>query len=117
MKEGVNCGQSHCLYEITCDTCLQPVDLNLSNKESREPGGQPRPNYIGMTWTSLHNRMQGHIKGQRYKNTGNPLFRHDKETHNEAPQSYTARLVAKEQKILPLAVLEGLYIESQVPGS
>ena len=61
--------------------------------------------------------MQEHIKGQRYKNTGNPPFRHDKETHNEAPQSYTARLVAKEQKILPLAVLEGLYIESQVPGS
>ena len=82
VKEGVDCGQSHCLYEITCDACLQPVDLNLPSKESREPGGQPRPNYISMTWTSLHNRMQGHKKGQRYKYTGNPLFRHDKDKHN-----------------------------------
>ena len=91
------------------------MDLSQDCKESREPGGQPRLNYIGMTMTSLHNRMVGHLKGQRYKNSSNPLFRHDRDRHNGTQQTYSTRLIAKEQKILPLAVLESLYIESQIP--
>ena len=117
VKQGVNCSQSGCLYEITCNNCLEPVDLSQDCKESREPGGQPRLNYIGMTMTSLHNRMVGHLKGQRYKNSSNPLFRHDRDKHNGAQQTYSTRLIAKEQKIMPLAVLESLYIESQIPGT
>ena len=78
VKEGVDCGQSGCLYEATCMTCVQPVDLsNNQERDSREPGCQPRYNYIGMSMTSLHNRASGHLKGQKYKQPGNPLYRHD----------------------------------------
>ena len=117
VMEGVIFRQSGCLYEITCDNCQLPVDLSQDVRVIREPGGQPRPNYIGMTTTSLHNRMIGHINGQKYKNTSNPLYRHDRDGHNGTQQSYTTRLIAKEQKVLPLAVLEALYIEAQIPGS
>ena len=88
-KEGVDCGTSGCLYEATCNTCLQPVDLNSpQDRESREPGKQQRHNYIGMTMTSLHNRMTGHRRGQKYKQTSNPLFRHDRVSHKDIPSGY-----------------------------
>ena len=106
------------LYEATCNSCLEPVDLETQQEhETREPGKQPRLNYIGMTMTSLHNRMEGHKKGQKYKQSNKPLWRHDKEKHNCQPQEYSFRILSREQKILPLNVLEGLYIEAQIQGT
>ena len=67
--------------------------------------------------TSLHNRMQGHKKGQKYKRSDNPLHRHDTEIHDSQPQDYSFRILSKEQKILPLSVLENLYIEAQAQGT
>ena len=94
------------------------MDLGTHQElESREPGKQPRYNYIGMTMTSLHNRMEGHKRGQKYKQSGNPLWRHDKEKHNCEPQGYSFKILSREQKILPLNVLEGLYIEAQIQGT
>ena len=61
--------------------------------------------------------MQGHLSGQRTKSKSNPLHRHDVEGHQGIPQQYSCRILASEQKQLPLNILEALYIEKQVAGS
>ena len=70
-----------------------------------------------MSVTSLHYRMLGHKKGQKYKQSSNPLHRHDREIHNSQPQDYSFRIISREQKILPLSVIESLYIEVQAHGT
>ena len=45
----------------------------------------------------------------------NPLFRHDEDIHNGMTQSYKTRILATEMNLLPLCILEGLYIEKQDP--
>ena len=61
--------------------------------------------------------MVGHKKGQHYKQPGNPLFRQDRDCHQGEPQKYSFRILSREQKLLPLNIIEGLYIESQQPGT
>ena len=61
--------------------------------------------------------MQGHLSGQRTKSKSNPLHKHDVEGHQGEPQQYTARILASEQKQLPLNKLEALYIEKQIPDT
>ena len=87
------------------------------DQETRRPGGQGRPNYIGMTMTSIHCRMASHLQGQKSGTKTNPLFRHDRDSHGGQKQKYLARVIAKERGILPLSILEGLYIESQKEGT
>ena len=89
------------------------MDPDDTTKESRGPGGQNRKNYVGMTRTSAHWRMQCHLSGQRSKASSNPLHRHDVEGHQGVPQQYTTRILAQEGKQLPLNILEALYIERQ----
>ena len=119
-RKGTDCGKSGCLYEITCDTCKDPVIQTEGQggvKDNRAPGSQGRHNYIGMTYTSLHCRMLAHRKGQRRRTRSNPLHRHDGDHHQGEPQSYTARILTREQKLLPLNVIESLYIEAQAPNT
>lgn len=104
------------IYEITCNACSETLDLSKA-KETRKPGGQGRPNYIGLTRTSVHCRTQGHLRGQKAKTKSNPLHRHDIEGHGGHPQEYTARIMARERQQLPLNTLEALYIEKQCPGT
>ena len=79
----VDCSKSGVIYEITCNSCDQPVcETDTLESTSTDPGGQPRHNYVGMTMTSVHNRMCGHLAGQKYKHSNNPLYRHDTEYHN-----------------------------------
>ena len=61
--------------------------------------------------------MSDHLAGQRAKRDNNPLFRHDRDRHDSEPQEYTTRILGSEQRLLPLTVLEALYIEAQVPGT
>ena len=70
-----------------------------------------------MTRTSAHWRMQSHLQGQRSKSGGNPLYRHDCEKHEGEPQSYKTRILTAERNLLPLAIIEALYIEQQHPGT
>ena len=106
------------LYEITCNACKDPVDPGKGRiKETRKPGGQGRHNYIVMTRTSIHNRMLGHLQGQRSKSKKNPLYRHDVANHSGEPQEYTTRIILKEKNLLPLYINEGLYIERQKVGT
>ena len=116
VKGKQDCTDMGAVYEITCDTCTEPVSQEHT-KQSNDPGGQPRKNYIGMTATSVHNRMLGHLAGQKAKNSKCPLWRHDEEAHAGQPQQYTTRVIRKERTLLPLSLTEALYIEKQSPGT
>ena len=87
VQQGSDCMATGTLYEITCDSCKEPVDPanTIESHKSRYPGGQPRYNYVGSSITSLHCRMLAHRKGQRYKNNSNPLYRHDRDMHEGEP--------------------------------
>ena len=104
------------IYEITCKTCRNVVDPPIT-KEPRSPGGQKLDNYVGMTATSVHWRMASHLKGQREKSNSNPLYRHDRDHHHGELQEHLARILGRERSLLPLSILEGLYIEKQSPGT
>ena len=69
--------------------------------------------YIGMTRTSVHNRMLAHLKTQKQKNNACPLYRHDCDQHDGIRQRYTTEIVASERKIVKLNCLEGISIERQ----
>ena len=60
--------------------------------------------------------MQSHLKGQKSKDKSNPLFRHDTEVHSGEMQTYKTRILNTERNLLPLCILEGLYIEKQDPA-
>ena len=61
--------------------------------------------------------MLGHLQGQRSKYTDNPLHRHDVDANEGEVQQYVTRILATERNLLPLAIIEGLYIEKQYPQS
>ena len=103
------------MYEITCMTCNEDIDISMST--NRQPGGQNAPNYIGMTRTSVHCRMLSHLQGQKGRMDSNPLHRHDRDKHDSIPQKYKTRILHCEQNILPLCISEALYIEKQINGS
>ena len=93
------------------------MNLDGDPKDNRGPGKQGKLNYIGMTSTSVHCRMQGHLSGQRAKLKSNPLHRHDQESHGGQEQKYTTRILRRERGLLPLSVIEALYIEKQLEGT
>ena len=66
---------------------------------------------------SSHCRMASHLKGQLAKSESNPLYRHDRDHHDGQVQDYKMRILHRESKILPLSIMEALYIEAQSPGS
>ena len=63
------CDVSGVIYRIECNTCNETV---LNETEA--------PRYIGMTRTTLHNRMLGHLKDQHSKCNKSPLYHHDRHT-------------------------------------
>ena len=73
-------------------------------------------NYIGLTRSSLHSRMQSHLDGQRRKTNSNPLYRHDRDIHGGVPQIYQTTIEATEKKIVKLHCNEALRIEKQDPS-
>ena len=115
VEKAKDCASMACIYEVTCATCQEPIDQDL--KETRDPGGQAKYNYIGMTMCSIHSRMKDHLKSQRSKSSHNPMWRHDREHHDGEPQQYQARILTRERSIFPLSLTEGLYIEGQYPGT
>ena len=61
--------------------------------------------------------MQSHLQNQKSKSSSSPLWRHDQSKHQGEFQKYTARIVRKERNLLPLCIMEALYIEKQVVGT
>ena len=88
------------MYSIQCNTCEALVE------DDRETS-----RYIGMTRTTLHNRMLGHLKDQRYKKSKSLLHCHDTLCHGGIPQRYTMKSRGSDKKLLRLSVLEALNIE------
>ena len=70
-------------------------------------------NYVGLTRTTVHNRMEGHLKAQRQKKSDSPMHRHDCDVHNGVKQSYMAKIIAREKRIVRLYCTEALHIEKQ----
>ena len=112
VEEGKDCAQTGLIYEITCQACN-----GQNSPTSRGPGSATSYNYIGMTRTSAHWRMLNHLDGQKRRQTKNPLHRHDCDIHGGAAQTYKTRILSKERNLLPLCILEGLYIERQIEGT
>ena len=104
------------VYEITCNTCKESLGSD-AEREPRDPRGQTRENYIGMTRTLVHCRMQGHLQKQKSKSSSNPLWRHDRDKHQGEFQKYTVRIIRKERNLLPLSIMEALFIEKQAIGT
>ena len=84
-------------------------------KVTKDPGGQDRKNYVGMTATSVHARMVSHLKDQKSKLQKSPMWRHDRDQHGGEHQEYETRILTREKTLLSLAITEGLYIEGQLP--
>ena len=110
-----DCSSMGCIYEVTCASCQVPIDKDL--KETRDPGGTSKYNYVGMTMCSVHSRMKDHLKSQKAKASHSPMWRHDLEHHDGEHQTYQTRILTRERSIFPLALTEGLYIEKQYPGT
>ena len=115
VEEGRDCSTMHVIYEITCNTCQQIIDTQI--KDTREPGNQKGKNYIGMTMTLAHCRMVTHLSDQKSKRNKCPLWRHDRDSHEGERQQYKTRILSKDRSVLPLSILEALYIEKQIPGT
>ena len=67
-----------------------------------------------MTSTSLHCTILEHQVDQKAKSGSNQLWRHDAEKHNGEHQTYTTRILMRERTLLPLCILEAIYIEKQI---
>ena len=117
VEKGKDCATMGILYEITCKSCNEVIEMNEGEQTSRQPGGQQGPNYVGMSMTSAHCRMHDHLAGQRQRKENNPLNRHDKESHDGEQQQYNTRILTRERNLLPLTIIEGLYIERQQSGT
>ena len=71
-----------------------------------------KPSYIGLTRTTVHNRMNAHLQSRKNKNNSSPMWRHDREAHEGNPQEYSCLVVGHEKKIVRLYNREALEIES-----
>ena len=67
-----------------------------------------------MTAGSCHNRWLHHHEGQRRKDPGNSLHKHDVDFHNGQPQEYTTKVVTREISLLTLTVREAVLQEHEV---
>ena len=96
----VQCDRTGIVYKIVCIACKSIVETDSTeNSNSYE---SETHNYVGMSRTSLHNRMLAHLKGQRRRDMGNPLYRHDFDVHDGAKQRYVTTVLATEAKIVRL---------------
>ena len=89
-----DCSSMGSIYEVTCASCQVPIDKDL--KESRDPGGTSKYNYVGMTMCSVNARMKDRMKSQRSKSTHNPMWRHDLEHNQGEHQQYQAKILTRE---------------------
>ena len=99
MIEKVNNGE---IDDLVVDT-----NSEASNKER----DNLKPCYVGLTRTSLHNRLLSHKKLMKSKDNSNPLHRHNVEAHNGEIMNYTCKIIGREKKIVRLFMREALEIE------
>ena len=105
-----NCQKMKAVYLIRCDTCGLAIP-NGHKEDIRQPGSVSTHHYIGMTVTTVHNRLLKHAEGHQKKLKGNTLFKHDLEIYGGETQTYTAKVIGTEQKLLDLIMREAIMIE------
>ena len=114
--QGNKCSAIGSIYVVTFNSCKEVLDPEI--KEIPEvPGGVKSSHYLGMTWTSLHNRHKDHRQKHLAKNESNVMVKHDKECHGGIIQQYTAKFVKSERSLLHLSLTEALLIEGQLNGT
>ena len=103
------------VYLIRCMKCKENLDPNLKENPAL-PGGILSSHYLGMTATSIHNRMLSHLSDHRSKNKQSVMTRHDLDCHEGEEQRYVMDIVTSERGLLLLKMREALLIEGQDPG-
>ena len=76
VKADQQCDKIGVIYQIQCSKCLEDLPPDQAVR------------YVGMTRTSVYNKMLRHLKSQKAKEGGYPHYRHDVESHNGVPQRY-----------------------------
>ena len=66
-----------------------------------------------MTRISVHDRILGHLTGQRAKETKNPLWRHDLDAHSGVHPKYSTVITASEKRLVRLCCSEASHIEKK----
>ena len=101
VKNDQQCDRAGVIYMIQCMKCLE-------DKPSEEA-----MRYIGMTRTTVHNRMVYHLRDRDSKLSSSSLYRHDQDVHGGEKQTYRTEIIGSEKKIVRLNCLEGINIEKQ----
>ena len=89
---------------------IENEDVSKNVAESK------KPSYIGLTRTTLHNRMEAHLESQKYKYNHSPMWRYDRDAHRGTHQDYTCKIIGNERKIVCLYMREAIDIEKLEPG-
>ena len=105
-----DCSQQDRVYIITCNGCPEPVEGAESRGKTNEPGGETRPNYVGMTGTSLHSRSLAHTASVKYKNTSNAMARHMVDEHGGLDQGFMMKPMSSHRTVLSRYKTEGVVI-------
>ena len=109
-----DCSQQGRVYIITCNGCPEPVEGAVANGKVTEPGGEVRPNYVGMTGTSLHARSLAHTSSIKYKVNSNAMAKHMSEEHEGQDMGFTMKPMSSHRTVLGRYKTEGVVIEKQV---
>ena len=115
MNPNKDCSMMSSVYVIRCMKCIEDLDPNLKENPTL-PGGILSSHYLGMTATSLHNRMLSHLSDHKSKNKQSTMTRHDLDCHGGMEQRYMMDIVTSERRLLLLCMREALLIEGQDPG-
>ena len=86
---------------------MEIEEEGVTKKESEER----KPTYAGLTRTTVHNRMESHLKSQKYKHNHSPMWRHDKDAHGGTHQEYVCTIIGRERKIVRLYMREAIEME------
>ena len=102
------CGQQGVVYKIQCKSCNAVIELERVTKNVAE---SRKPSYVGVTRTTVHNRMESHLVSQKYKHNHSPMWRHDLDAHEGTHQEYVCTIIGNERKIVRLYMREAIEIE------
>ena len=120
VDESVDCSRQDSVYIITCNGCLETVTNGPVSRVMPRPteaGGEGRPNYIGMSGTSLHARAKSHMMAVAANNMSNALARHVTMKHNGIIQAFNMKVCSSHRTVMSHYKTEAIYIEHQIDGT